>query len=776
VKATSVRLSSRSAWTLLLAWVFIQAIITPTTQAADIKVGLGSYSDSGSFKVPATKPFITHDFKQPVVSAQWWASLQSQPFSLNLFAHPGSYRAVSSGLEMGYPGSASGSPFAAIHRPDLTLGLDGLTSPDARVAAYSAGTVTARWEQGDKSLEATIGHGLPFAYARVKGGLAKVSATNAVPYFQRGAIVAFTVNRRAYALFAPTGSTWLRSPPSGGAGSAAFTSDLGGKDYFSVAVLPDSLTPTVEYFARFAYAFVTGTSVQWVYHEAQARLQTDFAAKTEVMEGEESGTLFALFPHQWRHSPTTRLPYTYASPRGAMHVVSGASFITNMLFNGILPTLPLDGVDTAKLKTLVQEITSPALSGDTYGNGKAMGKAALGAHLAEAVGDTVKRKALVSGLQATLQSWFTAGGTQQLHFNRDWHSLIGYPASYGSDERLSDHHFHYGYFMQAAAAIARFDQAWARPENWGGMVELLIREVNSWKDDDSLFGRFKYFDPFEGHGWADGMGFDRGNNQESSSESMNFHAGLIQWGAATGNKTLRDLGIFMYTHEARAIEEYWWDVHDHVFPTDYAHPAAGIIWSNGGDFATWFSAEPWAIVGINILPMTPGHLYMARHPNHVVRNHAAGGGGSWNDLFTQYLAFADPAKAASVIAGEVALNTLVIEPGNSRANLYHHVQSLASAGRPDTAITCNYPTASVFTRGDRRTYAFYNPGPGAATLQCSDGYVSPAVASGAQRNFTGPALASVGLRGERKNKVGSRPGYLGFSPFGWTGWLLGRKP
>ncbi len=43
----------------------------------------------------------------------------------------------------------------------------------------------------------------------------------------------------------------------------------------------------------------------------------------------------------------------------------------------------------------------------------------------------------------------------------NWGTLIGYPASYGSDQELNDHHFHYGYFIAAAATLAKFDPTWA---------------------------------------------------------------------------------------------------------------------------------------------------------------------------------------------------------------------------------------------------------------------------------------------------------------------------
>jgi len=34
-------------------------------------------------------------------------------------------------------------------------------------------------------------------------------------------------------------------------------------------------------------------------------------------------------------------------------------------------------------------------------------------------------------------------------------------------------------------------------------------------------------------------------------------AGNILWGEATGNKTIRDLGIYLYTTEVEAVCNYW---------------------------------------------------------------------------------------------------------------------------------------------------------------------------------------------------------------------------
>ena len=69
---------------------------------------------------------------------------------------------------------------------------------------------------------------------------------------------------------------------------------------------------------------------------------------------------------------------------------------------------------------------------------------------------------------------------------------------------LNDHHFHYGYFIRAAAEIARHDPAWASDAHWGGMVSLLVRDIASPDRDDPMFPFLRNFDPYAGHSWASG--------------------------------------------------------------------------------------------------------------------------------------------------------------------------------------------------------------------------------------------------------------------------------
>ncbi|KPC73414.1 hypothetical protein ADL35_27615, partial [Streptomyces sp. NRRL WC-3753] len=97
-------------------------------------------------------------------------------------------------------------------------------------------------------------------------------------------------------------------------------------------------------------------------------------------------------------------------------------------------------------------------------------------------------------LQDRLEEWFTAGGASEFSYDTEWKTLTGYPASYGSDSELNDHHFHYGYYVYAAAIVAQYDAGWAADSAWGGMVKTLIRDTANPSRTDTAFPFLRGFD------------------------------------------------------------------------------------------------------------------------------------------------------------------------------------------------------------------------------------------------------------------------------------------
>ncbi|MEU1843029.1 glycosyl hydrolase [Micromonospora sediminicola] len=724
--------------------------------AAAGTVGAGSYTETlppgavlpkGCGTV-STNPriFATADAPAGAIPTNdWWSSLiwkrNNCGTSENLQAHPLAFKAENNGLGLSYTttpaisGTATGvGEFHYPYTEDVRVGVAGLAAPVVKAADWTDWTVTADWSDGNRSMRATIGHGLPFSYYTVTGGGAAQLTATATPTVWRnsGATIGFTVNGHDYVAYAPTGATWTVN-------GAGISSTLAGKGYFSVAVLPggaDKAALADEY-GRYAHAHVTGTRMSYAYDQAAGTVRTTYAFTTTPREGTETKTVVALYPHQWRSlTGATPITGTYVSARGAMRVLVGVpSFTTSMRYTGVLPEVPAVGDATgADLTTVTNylnaELANPeGISGrDTYWAGKGLGRAARIAEIADQLGLTAVRDAAVTAMKARLTNWLTAssGETGQLfYYDRNWGTLIGYPASYGSDEDLNDHHFHYGYFVAAAATVAKFDPGWADDTRYGGMVDLLIRDANNYDRADNRFPYLRDFDIYAGHDWASGLApFFAGNNQESSSEGMNFANALIQWGQATGNTAVRDAGVYLWTTQSAAISEYWFDVHDENFPAAFGHKTVGMVWGDGGAYATWFSSAPEMIQGINMLPITGGHLYLGDHPEYVKANYAEllanknGPPTVWQDIIWEFLALGDGEQA---LRNFRANSTFASEEGESKAHTFHWIRNLAALGTVDTSVTANHPLAKVFRTGTERTYVASNITAAPLTVTFSDG-------------------------------------------------------
>ncbi|MEU5910031.1 glycosyl hydrolase [Micromonospora sp. NPDC047527] len=747
-------------WVLAATTALVLAVgglTIPLTRAAEAApVGAGSYTTTPVGPLPTGCGAMSSNPRQfatanapggAIPTNDWWSSLLWKrtdcAFSEPLHAHPISYDTFTDGLGFSanstpaISGTATGvGEFHFPYVQDIRVGVAGLGAPQVKVDGWTDWTVSPHWSDGTRTLRATIGHGLPFAYFQSTGGDAVISTSgNPEVWSNSGTTVGFRVNGHDYVGYAPSGASWS-------VGSGRISSTLAGRGYFSVALLPPTSSASeradlAATYGRYAHAHVTGTTVSYAYDPATSGLNTTYAFTTTAREGSATQTVVSLYPHQWKSlAGSTPITPTYPSARGRMKVLTGVNqFRTAMKFQGVLPELPAvaDG-SGADLATLTGHLAAARgnpmdqRGNDTYWTGKGLGRAARLAEVADLVNDTATRDSALNAIRSTLTDWFTAssGKTSRVfYYDSNWGTLIGYPASYGSDQELNDHHFHYGYYIAAAATLAKFDPSWASPNRYGGMVDLLIRDGNNYRRDDTRFPYLRDFDIYAGHDWASGHGsFGSGNNQESSSEGMNFANALIQWGQATGNTDVRDAGIFLYTTQAAAIQEYWFDVSDQNFPAAFGHSTVGMVWGDGGAYATWFSAEPEMIQGINLLPITGGHLYLGNNPAYVRTNYAElvrNNGGPptvWQDILWQFQALGD---------GDAALANLranpgyTVEEGESRAHTFHWIRNLAALGTVDTAVTANHPLSAVFSRNGSRTYVASNPTASPITVTFSNG-------------------------------------------------------
>jgi endoglucanase Acf2 len=744
---------------ILLTAVFVVLSLFTARAAEVVKAGAGSYLEGlpAGAKGPPGEIYRTEEVKQPMPTNDWWSSLAWVPLSEAMYPHPLAVQVIPGGLHVFYPGPGITANKSAIFGflpagwDDMILGHSAVELfKEGRVAGWSDWFVTAQIGTVEQGMRVTFGHGSPYVFAQYAGGEPALTFGKPPEIFlgtEKDAVLGVRVGKKSYLLCAPGGSTWS------GIGTKRLTAKTNGKKHFSLAVLPDEKAETVALFREHAYAHVTDTRVVWGYDPMKG-VSATYAYDTKAMEGEDRGTLFALYPHQWQFATCDLTGQTYASVRGTMKLARGRGFSTQMNLPPALPALPLaKGIHKAKLhEFLASDLAGkPQLTGDTYWLGKQLGKWATLLPIAEQAGEKEAAAECDRRMRVALEDFFTAADadgkpkTKGLFaYEKNWGTLTGYPASFGSDDQLNDHHFHYGYFLRAAGEIARRDPVWASDAKWGAMLKLIVRDIASADREDKLFPFLRNFDVYAGHSWASGHAkFADGNNNESSSEAVNAWYGMMMLGEATGDKAMRDLGAWLLATEISAIEAYWFDVQGENRPSEYPASVVTMVWGGKGANGTWFSGNPEAVHGINFLPITGGSLYLGRWPKYAEKNYAAlvaenladdgkkaekarkpapADGTQWDqwaDIIWMYRALTDPADALKQF--EARPVNFKPEAGNSMAATYAWVTALAEYGGVEREMAANVPFAATFVKEGKRTHVAWNLTDKAVTVSFSDG-------------------------------------------------------
>ncbi|MCP4179369.1 MAG: tandem-95 repeat protein [bacterium] len=563
-------------------------------------------------------------------------------------------------------------------------------------------------------------------------------------YYNDGNILGIYVNGNSYGIYAPKNSVWTSNTNQVWVDS--IISNLNGKNFYSIATLPDNSIETLIDYSNYAYTYPSNSKISYSYNNSNNQVTSTFEVNTDIKEsGHSDKLMLGLYRHQWLNiSDKSKLQnaFSYKSPRGEIKVIKDNMFQTVMTFPGILPALPNQGdYNSEKLLGYLNDSYNHYKSQgtpfrkdrDSYWEGKEFGKIVELTRISEQMGRKEMVKYYVDIVKKGLEDWFSYDDQKFLYYDKEFSTVIAYPESFYSGPMLNDHHFHYGYLLNAAALIAQYDPEWCSSENYGSIIELMINDVAS--NNEGKFTKLRNFDPYAGHSWASGhAGFAKGNNHESSSEAMNFATGLILYGTNTGRDDLRDRGIYLYTTEMNSIEQYWFDIDEQVFPSGFAHNTTGMVWGNGASYATWWTRNTDEIHGINFLPLTGGSMYLGRNPEYVQKNydhllesekflHAAEGESindnyRWPGIIWQYLAFSNPQEAVNKFDNR----SFTPEEGESLAHQYHWIHNLNVLGHPDKNIVGNAATSIVFNKNGQKTYVAYNPDNSTKTVTFSDGY------------------------------------------------------
>ncbi|RPB29935.1 glycoside hydrolase [Terfezia boudieri ATCC MYA-4762] len=286
---------------------------------------------------------------------------------------------------------------------------------------------------------------------------------------------------------------------------------------------------------------------------------------------------------------------------------------------------------------IAQDFDAQSNLDELYFAGKAVGKFAylcLTSHFV--LSDRSLTSTCLTKLQKAYSLFTTAKNKNKLVYEYGWRGLVtdavyktGNPAADFGAGYYNDHHFHYSYFIHAAAVIAFFD---APTQGFGtgkwltankDWVNTLVRDVANPSAYDPYFPVSRSFDYWHGHSWAKGLfeSFD-GKDEESSSEDANFAYAMKMWGYASAQPLVEARGNLMLAILRRAINTYMlispptspnptnpnpWGIH----PTKFnPNRVSGILFENKVHHTTYFGVEPKHIQGIHMLPLSPISPYI----------------------------------------------------------------------------------------------------------------------------------------------------------------------
>ena len=335
-----------------------------------------------------------------------------------------------------------------------------------------------------------------------------------------------------------------------------------------------------------------------------------------------TATVIAALPHQQATLTTDgqALDATVPTIYGDLALASGTEATFSVPELAVVPELDLSTLTDAE-RTEVTDLLRADLAAvtfdatDSYYAGKQLQRATQLYLLAGNLGLDAEAAALKDQMLTELDLWFDPAGCEGrdekcFAYDDVLGGVVGRQPSYGSDE-FNDHHFHYGHMLYALGVLAGEDPSLV--ERYAPMADLVAWDIAA-PEASGAFPQRRSFDDWYGHSWASGTGpFGDGNNQESSSESVNAWTGLTLWAQAAGDEAMADQARWMLANEAATAMDYWVAPE---LPEGFGAPSVGINWQGKRDFATFFNADPAAVIGIQLIPMSPtSAAYLGAEPD-----------------------------------------------------------------------------------------------------------------------------------------------------------------
>ncbi|MFC8600677.1 glycosyl hydrolase, partial [Isoptericola sp. NPDC057191] len=581
-------------------------------------------------------------------------------------------------------------------------------TPQVGVQVGAASSVVSAYDVASVTVELRDDAGAALGHLRIVEGSPVVRYTAAADqdvamtaaFEVHDGLAATEVQGREHVLVGPGGTG---DPGAGLSGDGRVLTLARGESAAWFPVPDDASAADVETLAAAAADPVSGTSLAFGTGAGTDDEGGSDAVTTAITYATADGgpTPVVRMPHQEHSSGADCGLGTYATVHGTVDVCTASTLAWTSPAVSPAGELDLSGLTGAERSELADQVRADAAAraagrlpdpADTYYGGKALARDANLLSLADRLGLDAVAADLRADLAERLRTWAQPSGCADrgercFVFDPVLRTVVGRTPAFGSEE-ANDHHFHYGYFLYAAGVAAADDPGLAA--DLAPVMDLLAADVAAGGPVDGM-PALRVFDAYAGHSWASGYApFADGNNQESASEAVSAWNGLALWARAAGDDELAAQATWLLSAEAASARAYWTDF-DRTDPAvaGFGHGVTSLVWGGKRDWATWFSAEPSAMLGILVLPAQPVAAgYLAGSPDRIRSNldEALAGpradAASWDVLFgdqlLMYAALAGPEDAAAALTVARDLPDDRIDDGSTRASLLAFLMAAAS--------------------------------------------------------------------------------------------------
>ncbi|KAH0376985.1 endo-1,3-beta-glucanase, partial [Aureobasidium melanogenum] len=379
---------------------------------------------------------------------------------------------------------------------------------------------------------------------------------------------------------------------------------------------------------------------------------------------------------------------------------------------------------------LSQDMKKQSDLNSMYYSGKALAKFAAIVYAVHDIGNNATLS--ISGLQKLKTAFDTFVRNEQilpLVYESSWGGAVSSGTYQTGDSGLdfgntyyNDHHFHYGYFVYAAAVIGYLDPSWLNQGTNKAWVNMLVRDYSNSVTTDAYFPFSRSFDWYNGHSWAKGL-FESGDgkDEESSSEDNLSVYAIKMWGRTIGDKAMEARGNLMLAIEARSMQNYFLYTSDNkVQPPEFiGNKVSGVLFENKIDYTTYFGSNPEYIHGIHMIPAGfPFSAYVRTQKfvteewNAFFSNGRANVDGGWRGILYANLATIQPA-ASYAFFSDPKFNPAYLDGGASLT--WYLTYSAAMGGSPassskrseaEEVLAAGEPTEEQ-VEGERTTQAVH---------------------------------------------------------------------